>query len=79
MPSTLEEEFFDFIQIQGMKGHIDIPKVANELGLDEEELFQFVNQHVVRLQEAGFETQNIGESLGTLFLFGFWLRGVKGS
>ena len=57
---------------------MDIPKVAAELKMDEEELFEFVNQHVLKLQELGFEPQNVGEFLGTLFLFGYWLRGVRG-
>lgn len=78
MDHTLEEDYHDFLEIQGLKGSIDIPKVAAELGMDEEELFEFVNQHVARLLETGLESQNVGESLGTLFLFGFWLRGVRG-
>lgn len=78
MDHTLEEDYHDFLEIQGLKGSIDIPKVAVELGIDEAELFEFVNQHVARMMEAGLESQNVGESLGTLFLFGLWLRGVRG-
>lgn len=78
MKSPLGEEYQDFIQIQGLKSQIDVPKVAQELGIDEDELFEFVNQHVLRLEELGYNAQNVGEYLGTLFLFGYWLRGVRG-
>ena len=78
MSDTLEEDYLDFIQIQGLKGEIDISKVAAELQVDEEELFEFVNNRVMKLEEEGLSTQNVGESLGTLFLFGYWLRGVRG-
>lgn len=78
MSNSLEEEFRDFIQIQGLKGQIDVAKVSAELRLEEEELFDFVNQRVMRLEGEGFEAQKVGESLGTLFLFGYWLSGVRG-
>lgn len=78
MNSRLEEDFRDFIQIQGLKDQIDVARVSAGLQLDEEELFEFVNQRVVRLQEEDFNAQKVGESLGTLFLFGYWLRGVRG-
>ncbi|GEM_PF-2499427 len=78
MHHSLEEEYRDFIQIQGLKGQIDVPRVAEELGLSEEDLFEFVNQRVVNLQERGFNVQSAGEYLGTSFLFGYWLRGVRG-
>lgn len=77
MGNTLEEDYNDFIQIQGLKGQIDLPKVAAELGINEEELFEFVNQRMgsVEGEEPNFQT--MGEYLGTAFLFGYWLRGVK--
>lgn len=78
MDTSLEEDYRDFIQIQGLKGQIDVAKVSAELDLEEEELFELVNQRVVKLEKEGFETQKVGESLGTLFLFGYWLRGVRG-
>lgn len=78
MSHTLEEDFLDFVQIQDLKGEIDISKVAAALQVDEEELFEFVNNRVMKLEEEGRSTQNVGESLGTLFLFGYWLRGVRG-
>ena len=77
MGNSLEADYADFIQIQGLKDQIDLPKLAAELEVDEEELFEFVNQQVMRLEEPGFTAQNVGESLGTLFLFGYWLRGVR--
>ena len=78
MGNSLEEDYKDFIQIQGLKGQIDVAKVSAELGLDEEELFEFVNERVVRLEEGGLDAQKVGESLGTLFLFSYWLLGVRG-
>ena len=78
MSHTLEEDFLDFVQIQDLKGEIDISKVAAALQVDEEELFEFVNNRVMKLEEEGRSTQNVGESLGTFFLFGYWLRGVRG-
>lgn len=77
MANTLEEDYVDFLQIQGLKGQIDVPKVCAELGIDEEELFEFINQRVARLEEQGMDAQKAGESLGTALLFGFWLRGVR--
>ena len=77
MGNSLEADYADFIQIQGLKDQIDLPKLAAELEVEEEELFEFVNQRVMRLEEPGFTAQNVGESLGTLFLFGYWLRGVR--
>ncbi len=77
MGNTLEEDYLDFIQIQGLKSQIDVTKVAAELGVNEEELFEFVNQRVTKLEELGLNAQNVGEYLGTLFLFGYWLRGLK--
>ena len=79
MQHTLEEDFKDFLEIQGLKGQVDISKVCADFDLKEEELFDFVNERVVSLQEQGFTAQNVGESLGSLFLFGFWLRGVRNS
>ncbi len=77
MSNKLEEDYLDFIQIQGMKGQIDISKVTAELEMNEEELFEFVNERVTKLEEQGFNSQNVGEYLGTLLLFGYWLRGLK--
>ena len=77
MGNSLEADYLDFIQIQGLKGQVDIAKTAEELEMNEEELFDFVNERVVKLEEQGFNAQNVGESLGTLFLFGVWLRGLK--
>ena len=77
MGHTLEEDYGDFIQIQGLKSQIDISKVSVELQIDEEELFDFLNQRVTKLEEQGLKAQNVGEYLGTLFLFGYWLRGVR--
>ena len=77
MRSSLERDYADFIQIQGLKDQIDLVKVTAELEIDEEELVEFVNERVTRLEEQGFTAQNLGESLGTLFLFGYWLRGVR--
>ena len=79
MEHTLEEDYTDFLQIQGLKGQIDVTKVAAELQINEEELFEFVNQKVVQLEGQGLTTQNVGEYLGTLFLFGFWLGRVRSS
>ena len=77
MGNTLEEDYLDFIQIQGLKGQIDLPKVAAELEVNEEELFNFVNDRVAKLDDQGMTAQNVGEYLGTAFLFGYWLRGVR--
>lgn len=77
MGNTLEEDYLDFIQIQGLKGQIDVAKVAAELAMNEEQLFEFVNERVAKLEEQGFNAQNVGEYLGTLLLFGYWLRGLK--
>ena len=41
MGNTLEEDYLDFIQIQGLKGQIDLPKVAAELEVNEEEFEYF--------------------------------------
>ena len=78
MNNTLEEDFQDFIQIQGLKGQIDIQKVCEELQLNEDELFGFVNVRVAKLQEEKLDEQSVGEALGTIFLFAYWLRGVRG-
>lgn len=78
MGNTLEDDYLDFIQIQGLKDQIDLPRVAAELQIDEEELFDFVSQRVLRLEEQGLSPQNVGEYLGTAFLFGYWLRGIRG-
>ena len=77
MANTLEEDYADFIQIQGLKGQIDIPKVCAEFEITEDEFFDFINDRVGRLEEQGMTAQNVGEYLGTAFLFGFWLRGVR--
>ena len=77
MEHTLEDDYRDFIQIQGLKEQIDVAKVTGELGLNEEELFDFVNQRVMKLEEQGFNAQNVGEYLGTIFLFAYWLRGIR--
>ncbi len=77
MEHTLEEDYLDFIEIQGLKGQIDVSKVCSELTLDENELFDFINERVSRLEEQGFNAQNVGEYLGTVFLFAYWLRGVR--
>lgn len=77
MSNTLEADYQDFIQIQGLKDQIDLPKVAAELQIDEEELFDFVNERVLRLEDQGLDKQSVGEYLGTAFLFGYWLRGLK--
>ncbi len=79
MDHTLEEDYRDFLEIQGLKGQIDVSKVTVELGLKEEELFEFLNERVVKLEEQGFTAQTVGEYLGTIFLFGYWLRGVRSS
>ena len=78
MSHRLEEEYRDFIQIQGLKGQVDVPRVVGELGITEQDLFEFVNQRVQNLEERGFDLQSAGEYLATCFLFGFWLRGVRG-
>ena len=70
MEHTFDEDYRDFIEIQGLKGQIDVAKVSAELELNEEELFEFINQRVTKLEEQGFNGQNVGEYLGTLFLFG---------
>jgi len=75
---TLEEDYDDFLEIQGLKGETDVSRVTTELGFSEEELFEFVNRRVAILQEHGINPQTVGEYLGTLFLFGYWLRGVRG-
>ena len=77
MEDTLEGDYQDFLKIQGLKGQIDVSKVTVELGLKEEDLFEFLNERVVKLEEQGFTTQSVGEYLGTIFLFGYWLRGVR--
>lgn len=77
MANTLEKDYVDFIQIQGLKGQIDIPKVCAEFEITEDELFDFIHDRVARLEEQGMTAQNVGEYLGTAFLFGFWLRGVR--
>ena len=77
MANTLEEDYVDFIQIQGLKGQIDIPRVCEEFEISEEELFEFIHGRAARLEEQGMTAQNVGEYLGTAFLFGFWLRGVR--
>ena len=77
MGNTLEEDYRDFIQIQDLKEQIDLPKVAAELQINEEELFDFINERVMKLENQGFNAQNVGESLGTVFLFAYWLRGLK--
>ena len=79
MANSLEEDFLDFIQIQGLKSKLDFLKVCTELHLDEAELFDFVNERIAKLEEEGLPPQKVGESLGTLFLFGYWLRGVRGN
>ena len=78
MGNMLEEDYVDFIQIQGLKGQIDVQKVSAELHIGEEELFEFINERVVKLEGEGFTAQNVGEYLGTAFLFAYWLRGVRG-
>ena len=78
MENSLEEDFHDFIQIQGLKGQIDIEKVCETLRLNEDELFGFVNDRVVKLAGEDLSEQNVGEALGTIFLFAYWLRGVRG-
>ncbi len=78
MGHTLEEDYLDFIQIQGLKEQVDVSKAAAELEMNEEELFEFINERVVKLEEQGFNAQNVGEYLGTVLLFGYWLRGVRG-
>ena len=77
MEHGLEADYLDFIEIQGLKGQIDVAKVCSELSLDENELFEFINDRISRLQEQGFDAQNVGEYLGTVFLFAYWLRGVR--
>ncbi len=77
MSNTLEEDYRDFIQIQGLKDQIDLPKVATELQIDEQELFEFINERVMKLEGQGLNAQSVGEYLGTAFLFGYWLRGLK--
>jgi hypothetical protein len=79
MGNSLEEDYRDFIEIQGLKEQVDVAKVTAELGLSEEELFEFLNERVVKLETQGFNAQNVGEYLGTALLFGYWLRGVHGS
>jgi len=78
MGNSLEEDYHDFIEIQGLKEQVDVAKVTAELGLSEEELFEFLNERVVKLETQGFNAQNVGEYLGTALLFGYWLRGVRG-
>lgn len=78
MIHSLEEDYRDFMQIQGLKGHIDLPKAVAELGLNEEELYEFINERVIKLESQGLTPQNAGEYLGTVLLFGYWLRGVRG-
>ena len=81
MDHTLEEDYRDFLEIQGMKGQVNIPRVARELQISEEELFEFVNKRLTKLDEQseqGLSLQKSGELAGTCFLFGFWLRGVRG-
>ena len=77
MGNTLEEDYRDFIQIQGLKGQIDLPRVAAELEINEEELFDFINQRIGNLDQTELSLQTAGEYLGTVFLFGYWLRGLK--
>ena len=77
MDHSLEEEYRDFLEIQGLKEQIDVSKVTQELNLDEEDLFQFINERVVKIQDQGFTAQNVGELMGTCFLFAYWLRGVR--
>ena len=77
MHHSLEEEYRDFIQIQGLKGQIDLPRVAAELKINEEELFDFINQRIGNLDQTELSLQTAGEYLGTVFLFGYWLRGLK--
>ena len=74
----MEEDYRDFIQIQGLKGESDVAKAAAALEIGEEALYEFISQRVVQLEEQGFDRQKVGEYLGTLLLFGYWLRGVKG-
>ena len=78
MDHSLEEEYRDFLEIQGLKGQVDIPKAAQELNLSEEDLFEFINERVVKIQDQGFNAQNVGELAGSCFLFAYWLRGVRG-
>lgn len=77
MENSLEKDYRDFIQIQDLKGELDIPKLCAEFQISEEELFEFVNERVTRLEAQGFGASNVGELPGTLFLFGYWLRGVR--
>ena len=78
MGNTLEEDYEDFIQIQGLKEQIDVSRVCEELEINEEELFNFVNDRVTKLEEQGFNAQSVGEYIGTVFLFAYWLRGGRG-
>ncbi|MBI4115013.1 MAG: hypothetical protein HY447_00380 [Candidatus Omnitrophica bacterium] len=78
MGNSLEEDYIDFIQIEGLKDSIDVAKVCDEFQITEEELFEFINERVTKLEELGMNAQNVGEYLGTAFLFGYWLRGVRG-
>ena len=79
MKNSLEGDYQDFIEIQGLKDEKDISRAAHGLQFDEQELFNFLNEHVVRLSEEGLTPQNVGELLGTIFLFAYWLRGVRES
>jgi len=74
----LEADYRDFIQIQGLKDENDVARAAAALAIDEEALYEFISQRVLQLEEQGFDRQKVGEYLGTLLLFGYWLRGVKG-
>jgi hypothetical protein len=77
LKNTLEDDYRDFIQIQGLKGQIDLPRVAGELGINEEELFDFINQRIGHLEQEEVALQMVGEYLGSIFLFAYWLRGLK--
>ncbi len=74
----MEADYRDFIQIQGLKDENDVARAAAALAIDEEALYEFISQRVLQLEEQGFDRQKVGEYLGTLLLFGYWLRGVKG-
>lgn len=78
MENPLEADYRDFIQIQGLKDENDVARAAAALAIDEEALYEFISQRVLQLEEQGFDRQKVGEYLGTLLLFGYWLRGVKG-
>lgn len=79
MENSLESDYQDFIQIQNLKGENDVARVAAALELDEEVLYEFIGRRVSQLEQEGFDPQKVGEYLGTLFLFGYWLRGVRGN